>query len=97
MSRRTQILLLSLAAFMVAGIGLSADQQEPWRTASGVLALLAAIFASLDLRRRGYRWGWGMLAAFLVQPVGLILYIIFSGRRRYQSDTPACCVPGVAQ
>ena len=46
--------------------------------------LAAAILASIDLRRRGYRWGWAMLAAFLIQPVGIILYVIFSGRRGYQ-------------
>lgn len=88
MSRRALVILLSVGAVMLAAfvqpLGQPQEETQPLLVLVGVPALAAAILASIDLRRRGYRWGWAMLAAFLIQPLGLILYVIFSGRRGYQ-------------
>lgn len=54
-----------------------------------VLAIAAAVLASLDLRRRGYGWGWAMLAAYILPLVGTILYVVFSGQRGYSGATAA--------
>ena len=88
MSRRTLVILLAVSAvalaFFTQPLGQPQGQNQPMLAIIGIPMLAAAILASIDLRRRGYRWGWAMLAAFLIQPVGLILYVIFSGRRAYQ-------------
>lgn len=87
MSRRTLLILLAVSAFPLAFFTQPLGQpqeDQPMLAIIGIPLLAAAILASIDLRRRGYRWGCALLAACLIQPIGLILYVIFSGRRGYQ-------------
>lgn len=60
------------------------EQRSIYYSVNVVLSIAAAILASLDLRRRGYGWGWAMLAAYILPLVGTILYIVFSSQRGYQ-------------
>lgn len=88
MSRRTLVILLAVSAFALAFFRQPLGQpqeDQPMLAIIGIPLLAAAILASIDLRRRGYRCGW----AFLIQPIGLILYVIFSGRRGYRQPAAA--------
>lgn len=92
MSRRTLVILLAVSALALAFFTqeLGQPQEDQPMLAIIVIPLLAAaVLASSDLRRRGHRWGWAMLAASLIQPIGLILYVIFSGRRGYRQPAAA--------
>ena len=92
MSRRTLVILLAVSAFALAFFTQPLGQpqeDQPMLAIIGIPLLAVAIFASIHLRWRGYRWGWAMLAAFLIQPIGLILYVMFSGRRGYRRPAAA--------
>jgi hypothetical protein len=62
------------------------DQRSGYYAINVVLAITSAILASIDLRKRGYGWGWAMLAAYVLPLVGTILYIVFSSQRGYARD-----------
>lgn len=83
MRRRAVIIAISVVAcgFGVLTLAGPEDQRGSFYAMNVVLSILASILASLDLRRRGYAWGWAMLAAYLLPLVGTILYIVFSGLR----------------
>lgn len=86
MRSRAAIIIISVIACAFGVLSLSGpeDQRGAYYAVNVVLSILAAILASLDLRRRGYDWGWAMLAAYLMPLVGTILYIVFSGQRGYR-------------
>lgn len=83
MPKRATIIAISVAACVFGGLSIAGpeDQRGAYYAVNIVLSILAAVLASLDLRRRGYGWGWAMLAAYLLPLVGTILYIVFSGQR----------------
>lgn len=91
MPNRAAIIALSVIACVFGGLSILGpdDQRGAYYAVNVVLSVLAAILASLDLRRRGYGWGWAMLAAYLLPLVGTILYIVFSGQRGYSDSTPS--------
>lgn len=85
---RASIIVLSVVACVFGGLSLLGPQEyraEAYAL-NAITAIAAAVFASIDLRRRGYGWGWAMLAAYLAPLVGTILYIVFSGQRGYQQS-----------
>ena len=86
MTRRGAIIALSVVACVFGALSLLGpeDQRGSYYAVNIVLSIAAAVLASLDLRRRGYGWGWVMLAAYLAPLVGTILYIVFSGQRGYE-------------
>lgn len=86
MRSRAAIITISVVActFGVLSLLGPEDQRGSYYAANVVLSILAAVLASLDLRRRGYEWGWAMLAAYVLPLVGTILYIVFSGLRSYR-------------
>ena len=83
---RTSIIVLSLVACAFGALSLfgPSEYRGEAYAVNAVTAIAAAIFASIDLRRRGYGWGWAMLVAYLAPLVGTILYIVFSGQRGYE-------------
>jgi hypothetical protein len=89
MPNRAAIITLSVAAcfFGVLAIAGPEDHRGTSYAINVVLSILASVLASLDLRRRGYDWGWAMLAAYLLPLVGTILYVVFSGQRGYAEST----------
>lgn len=86
MPNRAAIIAISVVACAFGGLSILGpeDQQRAFYAVNVVLSILASVLASLDLRRRGYDWGWAMLAAYLLPLVGTILYIVFSGLRGYR-------------
>ena len=86
MSRRTQIIVLSVVAcaFGVLSLRGPHDHRGAFYAINVVLSITASVLASLDLRRRGFRWAWMMLVAYLLPLVGTILYIVFSSQRGYR-------------
>ena len=94
MSRQAQVVVLSVVACAWGVLSLQgpAEHRGSFYAANVVFALVASVLASLDLRRRGYGWGWAMLAAYLLPLVGTILYIVFSTQRGYEQ--PAASVSG---
>lgn len=84
MSRRALIIVLSLVACAFGALALKGppDHRAQFYVVNVLLSVVASVLASLDLRRRGYPWGWAMLAAYLAPLVGTILYIVFSGQRQ---------------
>ena len=87
MSRRTQIIALSVVACIFGLLSLFGpkDDRDAFYAFNVAFSVIASIVASLDLRKRGYGWGWAMLAAYLAPLVGTILYIVFSGQRGYDN------------
>ena len=83
---RTSIIVLSVIACAFGLLSLLGpeDYRREAYAVNAVTAIAAAISASIDLKRRGYGWGWAMLAAYLAPLVGTILYIVFSGQRGYE-------------
>ena len=86
MPNRAAIIVVSVVACVFGGLSIAGpeDQRGIYYALNVVLAITAAVLASLDLRRRGYGWGWAMLAAYILPLVGTILYIVFSGQRGHQ-------------
>ena len=86
MPNRAAIIAISVIActFGVLSLYGPEDQRGVYYGFNVAFSITAAIFASLDLRRRGYAWGWAMLAAYLLPLVGTILYIVFSSIRGYE-------------
>lgn len=83
---RAQIVVLSVVACAFGALSLYGPQDlrgEAYAV-NVVTAVTASVFASIDLRRRGYGWGWAMLAAYLAPLVGTILYVVFSSQRGYE-------------
>lgn len=87
MPNRAAIIAISLVAcvFGVLSIAGSHDHRGSYYAVNIVLSILASVLASLDLRRRGFEWGWAMMAAYLLPLIGTILYIVFSGQRGYSN------------
>jgi uncharacterized membrane protein HdeD (DUF308 family) len=85
MSRRGRIITLSVVACVFGALFLfgPADHRAVFYGLNIACSVIASVLASLDLRRRGYGWGWAMLAAYLAPLVGTILYVVFSGQRDY--------------
>lgn len=88
MPNRAAIIAISVVACVFGGLSISGpeDHRSTYYAVNVVLSILAAVLASLDLRRRGYDWGWAMLAAYVLPLVGTILYIVFSGQRGYSDN-----------
>lgn len=86
MPNRAAIIAISViaCAFGVLSMYGPGDQRGVYYGFNVAVSIAASIFASLDLRRRGYAWGWAMLAAYLLPLVGTILYIVFSSMRGYE-------------
>ena len=80
---RAQIIVLSVVSCVFGALSLLGPQDHRADLYLGnvVTAVTASIFASIDLRRRGYSWGWLMLLAYLAPLIGTVLYIVFSDRR----------------
>ena len=94
MQHRPAIIAISVVACAFGALSIWGPdgQRYAFYAVNVALSILASILASLDLRRRGYGWGWAMLAASLLPLVGTILYIVFSGQRSCSdatSPTPA--------
>ena len=91
MSRRVLIITLSVVACLWGLLSLEgpAEHRDVAYTFNVLFSVVASVLASLDLRRRGYGWGWAMLAAYLAPLVGTILYIVFSSQRGYEDETAA--------
>src|SRR3954447_24393479 len=89
MRSRAAIIAISVAACVFGGLSLRgpADHRGTYYAVNVVLSIVASVLANLDLRRRGYGWGWAMLAAYLLPLVGTILYVVFSGQRSYSDST----------
>jgi len=85
MRSRAAIIAISVVACVFGGLAISGpeDHRGTYYAVNVVLSIAASVLASLDLRRRGYGWGWAMLAAYLLPLVGTILYIVFSSQRSY--------------
>lgn len=85
MPNRAAIIAISAVACLFGGLSIAGphDHRGSYYAINVVLSISASVLASLDLRRRGYAWGWAMLAAYLLPLVGTILYIVFSGQRGY--------------
>jgi len=81
MRSRAAIIAISVVACVFGGLAISGpeDHRGTYYAVNVVLSIAASVLASLDLRRRGYGWGWAMLAAYLLP----ILYIVFSSQRSY--------------
>jgi hypothetical protein len=96
MSRRSQIIALSVVACIFGGLSLLGprDLRGSFYAVNVVCSIAASIFASLDLRRRGYGWGWAMLAAYLAPLVGTILYIVFSSQQSYEDHAVSAAQSG---
>ena len=80
---RIQILVLSVVccAFGVLGLYGSGVARTLGLLVNGVLALILAVAAGIDLDRRGFRLAWVVGVSYLLAPlVGLVLYGIFSAR-----------------
>ena len=86
---RVQIIVLSVVACAFGALSLYGPGE--YRTEAYALnvvtAVTASVLASIDLRKRGYGWGWAMLAAYLAPLVGTILYVVFSSQRGYEPAT----------
>lgn len=97
MPNRAAIIAISViaCAFGVLSLYGPEDQRGVYYGVNVAFSIAASIFASLDLRRRGYAWGWAMLAAYLLPLVGTILYIVFSSIRGYKAAADAQQMAGV--
>ena len=86
MPNRAAIVAVSVVAcaFGVLSLYGPEEQRGGYYAVNVVLSITSAILASLDLRRRGYGWGWAMLAAYVLPLVGTVLYIVLSSQRGYQ-------------
>ena len=95
MPNRAAIIALSViaCAFGVLSLYGQQDQRSVYYGFNVALSIAASILASLDLRRRGYGWGWAMIAAYFLPLVGTILYIVFSGQRGYQDASQSAGSP----
>jgi hypothetical protein len=87
MSRRGQIIALSVVACAFGVLSLKGphDHRGTFYAINVVLSIIASVLASIDLRRRGFGWGWLMLVAYLLPLVGTVLYVVFSRQRGYIS------------
>jgi hypothetical protein len=88
MTRRALIIALSVVACVFGALALRgpADHRGSFYAANVAFSVVASVLASIDLRRRGYGWGWAMLAAYLAPLVGTILYVVFSSQRSYAEE-----------
>lgn len=88
MPNRATVISVSVCACAFGVLSLYGPQEQrgTYYGVNVALAIAAAVLASLDLRRRGYVWGWAMLAAYVLPLVGTILYIVFSSVRGYAPD-----------
>ena len=91
MPNRAAIIAISIVAcaFGVLSLYGPEDQRGLYYGINVAISIAASILASLDLRRRGYAWGWAMLAAYLLPLAGTILYIVFSSIRGYEAHANA--------
>ena len=91
MPNRAVIIAISVVAcaFGVLSLYGPADDRGVYYAVNIASSIMAAVLASLDLRRRGYEWGWAMLAAYLLPLIGTILYIVFSSMRGYEGQRDA--------
>ena len=91
MPNRAAIIAISIVAcaFGVLSLYGTEDQRGLYYRINVAISIAASILASLDLRRRGYAWGWAMLAAYLLPLAGTILYIVFSSLRGYEAHANA--------
>ena len=89
MPNRAAIIAISAVACVFGALAVAGpdDHRGTYYAVNVVLSISASILASLDLRRRGYDWGWAMLAGYLLPLVGTILYVVFSGQRGYSDST----------
>ena len=88
MPSRAAIIAVSVVACAFGGLSIVGPEEQRgiFYALNVVLAVTAAVLASLDLRRRGYGWGWAMLAAYILPLVGTILYVVFSEQRGYSAS-----------
>ena len=91
MTRQAGIIALSVVACVFGGLSLGGpeDQRSLFYACNVALSVAASILASMDLRKRGYAWGWAMLGAYLLPLIGTILYIVFSTMRGYEASAEA--------